>query len=266
MIAHQGRSGGRRRSARRRAVLRAHEVSVHKHIDASNSSSRHIRHIGPSAAERDAMLRSHRRAVARRPHRPDDSARHPAAGAARPARRRNRARLPPPAARRSRRATRVARSYIGHGLLRLRHAERDPAERVRESRLVHAVHAVSGRDRPGPSRIAAEFPDGGQRPDRHGHRDGVAARRGHGGGRSDDDVPSAAGEEDRHGHGSVFLVSRALLSADARRAARPRRAARHPHRGRRSVERVRRAARERVRRCCCSIPDDRGEVVRPASG
>ena len=44
---------------------------------------------------------------------------------------------------------RLLQCYIGLGLLRLHHAERDPAQRARKSRLVHAVHAVSGRDRAG---------------------------------------------------------------------------------------------------------------------
>ena len=48
-------------------------------------------------------------------------------------------------------------------LLRLRHAERDPPERARESRLVHAVHAVPGRDRARPPRSAAQLPDDGPR-------------------------------------------------------------------------------------------------------
>ena len=42
-------------------------------------------------------------------------------------------------------------------LLRLHHAERHRAERARKPRLVYAVHAVSGRNRPGPSRSAANF-------------------------------------------------------------------------------------------------------------
>ena len=82
-------------------------------------------------------------------------------------------------------------------LLRLRHAERHPAERAREPRLVHAVHAVSGRDRAGPPRSAPQLPDDGARPDRDGGRERVAARRGDRRRRGDDDAASRAGEADR---------------------------------------------------------------------
>ena len=81
------------------------------------------------------------------------------------------------------------------------HAERHPAQRVREPRLVHALYAVSGRDRARPSRVAAQLPDGGQRSHGDGHRHGVAARRRHGRGRGDDDVPSAEDEEGAGGAG-----------------------------------------------------------------
>ena len=74
---------------------------------------------------------------------------------------------------------------------------RDPAERVREPRLVHALHAVSGRDRAGPPRVAAQLPDDGERPHRDGDRDRVAARRGHRGRRGDDDAPPRAGRSGR---------------------------------------------------------------------
>ena len=53
-----------------------------------------------------------------------------------------------------------------HGLLRLRHAGGDPAQRAREPGLVHAVHAVPGRDRAGPARGAPQLPDDGRRPHR----------------------------------------------------------------------------------------------------
>jgi len=43
----------------------------------------------------------------------------------------------------------VNRSFIGMGLPRHDHAGRDPAERDGESGLVHAVHAIPGRDRAG---------------------------------------------------------------------------------------------------------------------
>ena len=56
------------------------------------------------------------------------------------------------------------------------HAAGDSAEHSRESRLVHRLHAVSGRDRAGPARSAAEFPDDDHRSDGARHRERVAAR------------------------------------------------------------------------------------------
>ena len=184
--------------------------------------------------------------------------------AARPAAGRHRARLPAPAARRSPRRTSRCALVHRDGLLRLRHAERHPAQRVREPGLVHAVHAVSGRDRAGPARVAAELPDDGDGPDRDGDRDRVAARRGDGGGRSDDDVPPACRRRRRRrAQASVFLVSRSLLSADARRAARPRRAARHP--SSRSATRDALPIDARRSALLLQYPDDRGDVARPAA-
>ena len=94
--------------------------------------------------------------------------------------------------------------------------------RVREPGLVHAVHAVSGRDRAGPPRIAAQFPDDGRGPDGDGDGERVAAGRGDGGRRSDDAAASRAGARSSATRTATFLVSRALLSADARSAAQPR--------------------------------------------
>ena len=45
------------------------------------------------------------------------------------------------------------------GLPRHPHARRDPAQRAREPGLVHRVHALPGRDQPGPARGAAQLPD-----------------------------------------------------------------------------------------------------------
>ena len=141
----------------------------------------------------------------------------------------------------------VARSYIGMGYygcitpsVILRNVFENPG-------WYTPYTPVSGRDCAGPSRIAAEFSNGGQGSDRDGHRDGVAPRRGHGSGRGDGDVPPAAVEEDRDGAGERVSRRQGLLSADARRAARPRRAARHQARDRRRVAAVRRGAVARVR-------------------
>ena len=121
-------------------------------------------------------------------------------------------------------------------LLRLHHAERHPAERAREPGLVYAVHAVPGRDRPGPARGSPEFPDHGPRSDRHGDRERVAARRSDRRGRSDDDAVPGAGKADRRRRrGAAVLRRRFVLPADDRRAARPGRAARDRARRRRSA-------------------------------
>ena len=77
-------------------------------------------------------------------------------------------------------------------LLRLRHAGGDSPQRAGKSRLVHTLHAVPGRDRPGPPRIAPELSDDGAGSDGDGHRDGLALGRGDRRSRSDDHVPPAA--------------------------------------------------------------------------
>ena len=119
----------------------------------------------PGRAGRDARRR--RRAVARRADRRGHSRRHP------PPRRRCRCRRPrrehdylDAPADASRRRTSVFRSFIGLGYydtitpaVILRNVLREPG-------LVHALHAVPGRDRPGPPRVAAQLPDDGERPDR----------------------------------------------------------------------------------------------------
>ena len=198
------------------------------------------------------MLRAIGVAVARRADRPDDSAGHPRLDS------RSTCRRPKPStaicagcaaiAGEERRGPVVHR----HGVLRLRDAQRHPAQRVREPVLVHALHAVPGGDRAGAARIAAELPDRREGPDGHGHRDGVAARRRHRGGRGDDDVPPGADEEGAAGAGERVPRLGPMLPADAGRAARPRRTARHPAGDRRPGVVQRRAAGARVRPACCS--------------
>ena len=134
----------------------------------------------------------------------------------------------------------IFKSHIGPGLLRLRHAQRHPAERAREPRLVHALHAVSGGDRPGPARRLLNFQTMVIGPDRDGGRQRVAARRSHRRGRSDDAAAPRAepADRERRGAGAVFR-RRFVLSADDRRAARAGGAARHrADRRRRSDRRV----------------------------
>ena len=146
-----------------------HFYSVIQHSDLasemSSPGSFQSRHIGPTTPTAPRCSRRSA-SITRRPHRSDHSARP--SGSQAPldsAGRRSRAHLPPPAAR-HRRAQHRRPFVHRHGLLRMRDAERNPAQRLRESGLVHAVYAVSGRDCAGPPRIAAQFPDGRSRPDR----------------------------------------------------------------------------------------------------
>ena len=104
--------------------------------------------------------------------------------------------------------------YIGLGYYDTHHADRHPAQRAREPGLVHAVHAVPGRDRAGPPRIAAQLPDDGERPDGDGGRQRVAAGRGDGGGRGDDAAAARAARRRRRAR-RAFLVSDRVLPADA---------------------------------------------------
>jgi hypothetical protein len=80
------------------------------------------------------------------------------------------------------------------GLLRHDHAAGDPAQHPRKSRLVHRLHALPGRDRPGPARSAAQFPDHGRRPDRPRYRQRLAARRSHRRRRGDDHARTRPGQ------------------------------------------------------------------------
>ncbi len=132
-------------------------------------------------------------------------------------------------------------------LLRLHHAERHPAQRPREPRLVHAVHAVSGRDRAGPPRSAPQFPDDGPRPDGDGSRQRVAARRGDRRRRGDDDAGARAGEADRR-RGGRAAVSRRRLVLSRRRST--------------SLRGARRAARHRAS-SSCRPRTEHGGVRRP---
>ena len=142
---------------------------------------------------------------------------HPARQAAEPARRAERTSIPAASCATVAARNQMLRSFIGLGYYDTDHAERHPAQRARESRLVHAVHAVPGRDRAGPPRIAPQFPDDGARPDRDGGRQRVAARRSHRRRRSDDDAGAGAGEADRRHRGAPAVPRRRLvLPADDR--------------------------------------------------
>ena len=89
------------------------------------------------------------------------------------------------AARDRRRRTRCCARIIGMGYHDTHTPAVDPAQHPREPGLVHAVHAVPGRDRAGPARGAAQLPDDGRRPDRPAARERLAARRGDRRGRGD---------------------------------------------------------------------------------
>ena len=91
-----------------------------------------------------------------------------------------------------RRRTALQKSLIGMGYHGTHHAAGDPAQRAGESRLVHRLHALPGRDRAGPAGGAAQLPDDDHRPHRHGDRQRLAARRGHRRRRGDGDGARAS--------------------------------------------------------------------------
>jgi glycine dehydrogenase len=91
-----------------------------------------------------------------------------------------------------------------HGLLRHAHPRRDPAQHPGKPWLVHTVHALPGRNLPGAPGGDAQLPDDGDGTDRHGHRQRVAARRGHRRRRSDDDVQA---RPEARPDGNTFFVS-----------------------------------------------------------
>ena len=97
---------------------------------------------------------------------------------------------------RDRRAEQGAEVVHRAGLLRHAHAGRDPAQHPREPRLVHRVHALPAGDLAGAARGAGQLPDDGVRPDRHGDRQRLDARRGDGR-RGSDDAGAARGQERR---------------------------------------------------------------------
>ena len=86
------------------------------------------------------------------------------------------------------------------------HARRHPAQHPRKPRLVHRLHALSGRDFPGPARGAAQFPDDRHRSHRPRDRQRLDARRGHRRRRGHDDVPPPQGRRRRRAP-HVFFVS-----------------------------------------------------------
>ena len=193
--------------------------------------------------------------VARRPARPGGPRLDPRRQAARGRRRADRARGDRPAALAGRPQPGL---HLAHraGLPRHPHPGRDPAQRAREPRLVHGLHALPARDQPGPARGAAQLPDDGVRPHRHGDHQRLHARRGHRGGRGDD----AAAPLDTP-RGQRLLRRRRVPPADHRRGRRPGRAARHRGGGRRPGHRP--LPRRRLRRAAAA-PRHVGRGPRPA--
>ena len=144
-------SGGNVRAARRRAVRRSGQVGRVVMRPGGDFEPFQSRHIGPDPPERDAMLE--------------------AVGAASldalmdetiPAGIRLTSPLNLPEGQPEHQHLRHLRQLAARNqlftslhrprLLRLHHAERHPAQRAREPRLVYAVHALPGRDRAGPAR------------------------------------------------------------------------------------------------------------------
>ncbi len=139
-------------------------------------------------------------------------------------------------------------------LPRHRHAAGDPAQRAREPGLVHGLHAVPAGDLPGPARGAAQLPDHGRRPHRHGPGQRLAARRGHRRGRGHDPGPPG-GQGPRR---CRLRRRRRLPPADHRGGPDPGRAARH--RGGRGRPGRRPARRRRRSACCAQYPGSTGLV------
>ncbi len=124
---------------------------------------------------------------------------------------------------------RALRSFIGQGYYQLPHPGTDPAQPLGEPGLVHRLHAVPAGNLPGPPGGAAELPDPGQRPVQPADRQRLDARRGDRRRRGHDLLQASV--EEPHQPGILRLPP--LPPADPRRAAHPCRAAGHRGGGRR---------------------------------
>ena len=109
----------------------------------------------------------------------------------------------------------------------MRRTGRRLAQRLREPRLVHLLHPLSGRDLAGTPRGAAQLPDGRHLAHGHGDRQLLAARRGHGRSRGHADDVRAAFARGGQGGAQPALRGPQHLPADARRAADAQRTVRH---------------------------------------
>ena len=119
------------------------------------------RHIGPTSARSSRCSRPRLR-LARRPGSGHGSGRDPAQGRPRPPGCAERGRRRSPTCATMAAANTPLRSIIGMGYYDTITPPRDPAQRPREPRLVHGVHAVPARDLPGPPRGAHQLPDDGR--------------------------------------------------------------------------------------------------------
>ena len=119
-------------------------------------------------------------------------------------------------------ANKVLKSFIGAGYHGTHRAAGHPAQSVREPGLVHRLHALPGRDQPGPAGDAVQLPDAGHRTDRPAGRVRFAARRGDGRRRSRRHRCQASSRQEE-----PRRARRPAASADAGRRPHPRRAARH---------------------------------------
>ena len=219
---------------RRRPADTASEIRSHRMPSFEVMHPNHFayRHIGPRQEDVAEMVKILGYGSLDDLHRRRGAGGHPPAPAARPAAGPRRARGAAGAARHGRPEPDLPLLHR-HGVLRHLHAAGDPAEHPGESRLVHRLHAVPGRDRPGPPGGAAQLPDDGGGPDRPADRQRLAARRGHRRRRGDGADPRGRTAARRH---AGVPGGRRLPSADHRRGADPRRGAGRRRGGGRSPE------------------------------
>ena len=170
--------------------------------------------------------RCDRRKIDRRTHRAGHSPVHPAQKAARTARGDERIRIRGAHPRPGRPQPALPLVHR-HGLLPFGRPGRRRAQRLRESRMVHLLYALPGRNITGPPRSATELPDRRDLAHGHGDRQLLAARRGNRRRRGDGDDVLAALARGRQGGPQPALRRPQHLPADARPAAHAQRTVRY---------------------------------------